>query len=115
MEKRKYYGGTDGANTYYFFILEPFVNAGHQRTDLGGWKFEEEPWVGSFYFSKGDVAVYATPFWEGTDGVDFFATNDLGDELASCKFDLTPTGDSRADVKAYFDVVVKFLKIHNLY
>jgi len=115
MEKRKYYGGNDGANTYYFFILDPITKTGHNRIDLGGWKFGCEDMTGCFYIAKGNVIVYATPFWEDVDGLPVYATTvDHGEELGCVEFELTPTGDSRADAKEYFDKLAKFVAVHGL-
>lgn len=115
MQKRKYYGGTNGANTYYFFILKPFVLTGHMRDDLDGWEFGMEDMVGTFYMEKGDVVIYATPFWDEVDGLPVYATNmETGGEVGCVTFEITPTGDSRADAAEYFDKLVKFINVHGL-
>jgi len=115
MEKLKYYGGNDGVNTYYFFILDPITKTGHKRTDLGGWHFGCEGMTGCFYLQKGNVIVYATPFWEDVEGLPVYATTvDHGDELACETFEIVPTGDSKADVKEYFDTLVKFIMVNKL-
>jgi hypothetical protein len=114
MEKLKYYGGTDGANTYYHFILSPFTKTGHNRTDLGGWEFREDRMTGCFSIEKGDVLIYATPFWE-VDGLPIYATTiDHGEEIGCVDLELTPTGDSKTDVKEYFDKLATFVAVHNL-
>jgi hypothetical protein len=102
---RKYYGGTSGANTYFFYILKPFLGK-----NIDGWKFYMEDMVGTFYFEKGKISVYATPFWEGADGVSVYAADEDYNSLGIEKtFPIKITGDSKKDTDTYFKMMKSIL------
>jgi len=103
---RKYYGGTEGANIYYFNILKPFVNR-----KFGEWKFDMEGMVGTFLFDNGHTFIYATPYWEGVDGVAIYATDDEGTDIFQMDQALPMiTGDSKKDSDAYFKLMMQITK-----
>jgi hypothetical protein len=110
MTPRKYYGGTEGANIYYFNILKPFVG----KKKIGAWEFDMEPMVGTFVFEQpnSDKIVYATPYWEGLDGISIQIGDYDGSSDPITIDQSLPmiTGDSKKDSDAYFKLMGQVLK-----
>lgn len=109
MKKRKYYGGTDGAHIYYHNILKPFFKTGNAVA--GEWDMVFDDWMGTFGFTNrnSDAEIYATPYWEGVDGVDVSVI--INNDHHSSRVVELPmiTGDSKKDSEAYFTAMLPVL------
>lgn len=109
MEKHPDY--IDQLNTYYNFILTPFVGKTHN-----GWEFDEEHMAGSFLWHKkfgdNEVYVYATPYWETIDGIAIQVSDDQGniDEIRNIPLP-NVTGDSKKDSDVYFNIMKSELHV----
>ncbi len=95
----------DQKNTYYNVILKPFVGK-----KIGKWNFGYEPMAGTFYFETKEKIMYATPYYEGTNGVPFDIQDEDGD-YENLKVGKLPeiTGDSKKDVGNYFKLTTQTL------
>jgi len=95
----------DQKNTYYHFILKPFVGK-----RIGKWTFEYERMSGTFSFDKGDNSIYATPYYEGSNGVPVDFQDEDGDYKSLGLVKLPEiTGDSKKDVGNYFKLITPYL------
>ena len=67
---------------------------------FSGWEFYGDDMAGTFEWEKGDYLVYATPFWDGNNGIPVDILNKDGDEIANLGYvsKFKPTGDLKKDV-----------------
>jgi hypothetical protein len=81
------------------------------------WAMVVEPHMGTVYFHRasndGSLGyAYATPFWEGLDGVELEITNAGGQLVHSEVLPLYVSGDAAADRKTYLATMEAALKKH---
>lgn len=76
---------------------------------VGGWTFDRDP-VGSWMWCNAGRVVYATPFWEGTDGIPVYECDEDGRELVNAVVPFALTGSLPADADAYLAAVLPYLR-----
>lgn len=84
------------------------------RPPVDGWRMEVER-SGSWGWEKhptgcDPLLVYATPFWEGHDGIPVEYPGDDGMPAATAATPFILTGDLEADVAAYVEAIRPFLR-----
>jgi hypothetical protein len=101
----------DAKNSYYYFILKPYVGK-----TIGDFQFDIEPMMGTFFFGNEDdnpkyEIVYATPYWEGANGIPVDVHKEMGDTPKRTIVKLPAiTGDSKKDAAGYFKVMTNVFK-----
>ena len=81
---------------------------------FSNWSFDYEFSAGSFFWEHDitGTTVWATPFWEGTNGISIEVKDDMGDDYEPSKalpsvLAFKPTGNSNRDLKSYASLVYK--------
>lgn len=103
---------TGVTNSYMSVMLENLI----YKAKIGNWILEMEPMVGTFYWSndKVNAVIYATPFWEGSVGIDWVVSAEDGTINEAGLEPFTVSGDPKADIKNYMEtcrnIIKKFLK-----
>lgn len=79
---------------------------------IDGWKLDVDQFGGGFSFTKKglNVAIFATPFWEGSDSIQLDVQNLETDDYKSLKaVPFKATGDLKKDEMAYMSALKKIL------
>jgi len=100
--------------------LNTVLELGKEKGDdeYNRWLFEQENMSGAFMFTFKDIEVYATPYWEYSEGVSYAVYKD-GEPFMLSGFAsygvlrIVVTGNSEVDVEAYIRLVDNLIESAN--
>ena len=95
--------------------LDAVMEMGVIQSDGEGkkWVFEQEETYGVFMFILGNVEVFATPYYEYSEGIAYAIYKD-GELLVEGTLPLVVTCNSMTDFEVYVGLVDDLIELHNL-
>lgn len=91
--------------------FQKYMEEKYDGKNIAGWKLDVQPISGGFHFSKkgSDLAVLATPFWEGKEIIQIDTVDDEGDYNRLKTIPLRCSFYMDTDERAYIAAMKKFL------